>query len=319
MDTANELKKRLTKTIKEHIVLKPLTAWQVGGVADFYIEARSINELISAAQAAVQTGVPYFVLGGGSQVIISDIGFPGLVIRNLTSTISFIPGYSQVIVDSGVITARLVMESAGRDLGGIEFLAATKGTLAGAVYANKGAFGKSLANFVKTLTVFEPLDGVKIFPGEWLNAGYAATRLKTVKEDGRPKPIILSIKLQLQHYKKEEIMRKVAFYQKLVGLPKQNKYILGPVFKNPSGEPSRPNDDDHMRARQAEAILRKMAANKLRVGKAQFFDLNPNYIVNRGGARADDFRQLIALAKRKAAEIQGVLLEPAVEFVGQWE
>lgn len=312
MDIAATLKATIGLKLKEHEVLRPYTALGIGGVADFFYEARLVEELVAAVKAAYEIGIPYFILGGGSQVVVSDYGFPGLVIYNKTSRISFIPEQSQVIVDSGVATNRLVMETASRDMGGIEFLMTVPGTLGGAVYANKGNFGFALGSHVRTVTEFNPPESLKAHTNEWLAPQYLETRLKKSSANKASPPVILTLKLQLQRYRKEEIVRKIGYYQKLA----HPGFML---FKNPTGEPSRLSDDPDVINKRASQVLKRLNASNLAIGQIRLDTIDPNYLLNKGKATASGVRELVGQLKTLAAEREGVLLEEAFEYVGKWD
>lgn len=304
--------------IKEHEVLKPHTYLGIGGVADFYFEARSIDDLVLAVSECVKAQLPYLILGAGSKMLISDFGFPGLVIRNLTSNISFIAPLSQVIVDSGVLNARLVMEAASRGLGGLEFLSTLPGTIGGTIYGNSGNFGFEIASFVRAVTVLEPPDKIATYKGDWLKSGYLTSRLKKSKEKPLA-PVLLTAKLQLQQYNKDEILRKIAYYQKLnKPFSQGGQIVLGPVFKNPSGEPNRIGDDPDVLWRCAGEVLKRSGAFKLRSGKAKPHQTDPNKLIA-SKTNAREIRILIESLKQAAFDIEHVKLEEAVEYVGRWE
>ena len=102
MDKSKKLFSALKEGLREHEVMRNHTSMKVGGVADFYFEAKTIDELVKAVETAYKLNIPYFILGNGSNIIVSDFGYPGLVIKNATSNIAFMAEKSQAIVDSGV-------------------------------------------------------------------------------------------------------------------------------------------------------------------------------------------------------------------------
>lgn len=320
MDIQQALKKSLGQQVQENVVLRPFTLLGVGGVADFFYEARTVQELVDAVATCCRLKLPYLVLGGGCQMLISDFGFPGMVILNRAARISFVPGRSQVIVESGVDTARLVMEAASRDLAGVEALATLPGTIGGAVYGNLGNFGFAIASVVRSVTLFVPPDEIATRDNDWLQLRYSTSRLKQDKPTQVCPPVVLTVKLQLRHNKKEEIVRRIGYYQKLAKVfADQNRPVSLPVFKNPSGQPSTPFDDPDTQTRQAAAVIERAQANKLRVGKAAVLEADPSRVINKGKAKAQDLRQLVDRLKQLAAESQGVLLEETLEYVGKWE
>lgn len=320
MDIANALKSKLGGNLCENVVLKPFNQLRVGGVADYFYEARTLNELINAVSLACTMRLPYFVLGGGSQIIFSDFGYPGLIIKNLTSNISFITPLSQVIVDSGVNLNRLVMEAASRDLGGIEFLATVFGSAGGAIYKNKGNFGYVIASYIKSATIFFPPSEIKTVPGEWFEFGYLTSRLARTKKSSNFPPIILSTKLQLQHYNKPEILRKIGYFRKLANFDEiKTKKASEPVFKNPSGMPSALGDDPQEIAKSATEVIKKLNVLRLRAGKVSVFSKDPNRLIVPDHAKAQDIAKITHQISQIAAEKSGIRLVQNFDYVGKWD
>src|SRR3972149_10193037 len=142
----------LVPDVREHIVMRDKTSFKVGGVADYYYEAKTIKDLIKIVKTALLHKIPYFILGNGSDVLFSDYGFPGLVIKNSTSNIAVMKEKSQLIVDSGVMISRLIMTAVANELSGLEFLYGVPGTVGGAVYGNAGAYGWAIGAVVQNFT-----------------------------------------------------------------------------------------------------------------------------------------------------------------------
>lgn len=310
---SNQLKKILGDKLKQHESMRHHTTFSVGGVADFYFEAETIDDLIKAAGAAIKFKIPYLVLGSGSNIIFSDYGFPGLVIINRANNIAFIEEKSQVICDSGVPLGYLIMEATARNLAGLESLIGIPGTVGGAVYGNAGAKDCEFNNFVKGITLLYPGDGERTakivrYSAKWLESGYRTTRLK--KMAGRPdKPIILSLKLQLAHNKKDDILRRI--YEFSVWR-KEHQPIgeksAGSIFKNPGQESEQ----------TAGYLLDKCGAKKMCEGEAEISSIHANFIINKGKAKAYDIRRLIERMRDLVKEESGIILEEEVEYVGMW-
>ncbi|MBM2820944.1 MAG: murB, partial [Candidatus Berkelbacteria bacterium] len=92
--------------IREHVVMSDFTTWRVGGVADYFIETKNVQDLSRVVKLAIENKIPYFVLGNGSNILFSDYGFPGLVIKNSTENMAVLKEKSQIIADSGVMLSR---------------------------------------------------------------------------------------------------------------------------------------------------------------------------------------------------------------------
>lgn len=325
MEIEKELKDALGSKLVEHKGLKDYTTMKVGGVADYAFEAENIEELIGAVQAAVDVDVPYFVLGGGSNVIISDYGYPGLVIVNRSSNIGFLKEKTQVIVDSGVYLAHLITKAAAIEFGGLEFLIGVPGTIGGAIYNNVSCWGGVIGDYVRGVTLLMPGEQkgersrtINIDADE-MKFGYHSCWIKQVAsgQAGR-KPVILSVKFQLTSLRREEIMRRIKEYQEL-RLSRQpiGEYCAGSIFRNPSGAEASAAGEDEKKY-SAGYLIDQAGGKKMRVGGAQVSKKHANFIVHNGKATAEELRELINQVKGAVSEKKGITLEEEIEYVGKW-
>lgn len=312
----NKLKKVFGSKLKEHVNLREYTTMRVGGVADYFFEAQNIEDLISVVIAAREDKIPFFIMGWGSNILVSDFGYPGLVIRNKSKNISFLPDKSQLITDSGVDLSRLILFALNNNLGGMESLYGIPGSVGGAVYGNAGAYQTEISDFVKSVTMLSPNNKVVSKTREWLEPEYRSTKLKREANDGY---IILTVKLQLAHNKKEQILQRIAKTKK-----ERNSKLggLGPscgsIFRNPQSGKSYPNQELAKR-NSAGYLLDKIGAKKIRVGDAGIFQKHANIIENKGQASSQDVRLLIEKLREEVIRDAGVELHEEIEYVGQWE
>lgn len=294
---------------KRNIILRDYISLKVGGVADYFYVAKNISELTQAVAVAYKNQIPYFILAGGYNVVPSDSGFPGIVIKNESSNIVFDSGASTAIVDSGVHISKLINLAASRDLGGLEFLFGVPGTIGGAVYGNAGALNYEIGDFVKSITLLIPQDGkilTETEPGDWMNFSYRNSRLKTDYKDQIFKPAILTISLQLVQRRKDEIMRMVHdnLKEKRLNQPLEEK-SAGSFFKNP---------DKYA----AGYLLEEAGAKKLHIGGASFSKKHANFLINKKNATAGDVRELAEKAKELVNEKFNIPLEEEIEYIGRW-
>lgn len=290
----------------ENVSLKNYTTMKVGGLARYFYIARKMDDLVKIILYAREKKIPYILLGGCSNVIISDKGFPGLVILNKTNNIAFLSDKAQIIVDSGVPLMRLIIEAANHDLAGLETLYGIPGTVGGAIYGNAGAGLSEINQFVKSITLLSNEGKIVRYKTEWLEPEYRSTRLKKMKKAGKEVPIILSVKFQLSHNKKEEILRKLVYYKNL--REKKQPYNMpsaGSIFKNVGKE----------KEKTAGFILEQVGAKKIRIGGAEVSKKHANFIVNRGEAKSEDIRNIIEQMKILAHDKYGVELEEEVEII----
>lgn len=325
MDKASLLSQKLKTGFKEHEVMRDHTTMHVGGVADFYFEAKTIEDIKKAINLAIELKIPYFVLGNGSNVIFSDYGFPGLIIKNMTNNIAFMIERSQVIVDSGVSLQKLILESVSNNLSGLEFLFGIPGTVGGAIYGNAGAYGQTIGDYVKSVTLLMPGEKSEIIQHDvgWFEFSYRSTKLK--RQKGYNKPIILSARIQLAQSRQEEIMRRLNKWKNERLARQPIGYSSGSFFKNPipagleyiagggrKGMPVLPKE------RTAGFMLEKVGAKKMKVGGARVAAKHANYIINADNAKAQDIRNLAEQMRNAVKERFDIMLEEEIEYIGQW-
>ena len=323
MNKEKMLTDALKDGLKEHEVMRNHTTMRVGGVADYYYEAKTVDELVKAIKVANETEIPYFIVGGGSNIIFSDFGFPGLVIKNSTSNIAFMNEKSQAIVDAGVPLLSFILEATSHNFSGLEFLYGVPGTVGGAIYGNAGAYGQAIGDFVKYVTVLMPSGEIIQQEATWMEFGYRESKIK--KEDGFKKPVILSARIQLAQNRQEEIMRRINTYKEKRWQSQPVGLSAGCIFRNPipkelenvTGRGSK-GMPDLPKERRAGYILDKAGAKKLKVGNAKVSGKHANFIINDSDAKAQDIRKLIELMRNAAKEKFDTDLKEEVEYVGQW-
>jgi UDP-N-acetylmuramate dehydrogenase len=314
--------------VSEHIVMRDITSFQVGGVADYYFEAKSVEQLVNALKAAINLRIPYFVMGNASNILFSDYGFPGLVIKNKANNISFIREKSQAVVDAGVMLPRLITESVSNDLAGLEFLYGVPGTIGGATYSNAGAHGSSIGDYIKNLTLLkmDPRDGqpkVIQVDGSWMDFGYRTSKLKKIKS--KNKPIILTVKFQFSRIPKEELLRRLKKFQDFRSAKQPGGYSAGSIFKNPLPESltnvtgmGTKGMPEFPKQRTAGYLLDKAGAKKIKYPYVEVSPVHANFIISKKGARANEIRSVIEEMRDKVRQKFGITLEEEIEYVGQW-
>lgn len=304
--------------IQEHVVMRDHTTFRVGGVADFYLEAKTVDELIGAVRVCCENKIPYFILGNGSNILFSDYGLAGLVIKNSSAHLAIMKEKSQVIVDSGVMLARLIMELASNDLGGLEFLYGIPGTVGGALYGNAGAWGNTIGDYLKNITVLEEIGGmpkINQYDAAWMEFAYRSSKLKRMK--GNRKPVILTARIQCSRGQKEEIIRRLKIIKTKKEKSQPTGFSVGSIFRNPILKELE-NMPEFPKERTAGFMLEQVGAKKLKFGSAEVSPLHANFIVNKNGAKASEIRSLIEEMRDKVKEKYDIVLEEEIEYVGQW-
>lgn len=311
-----ELKEHFGDKLEENVLLRDFTSIGVGGVADYFYRAQRYDELVGIVSYLSRNEIPYLILGGGYNLVVSDLGFPGVVIKNEVKDIVFSGGKAEVIVGSGVEIARLLMDSASRDLGGLEFLFGIPGTVGGAVYGNAGAFGHAIGDFVKSVTILLPGDKnrearIIRHTSKWLDFGNRTSKLKEFSHlhPFENKPVILSVKIQLARSRRDVLLRKMQenLKAKKASQPLSVK-SAGCFFKNPGSQ----------KEQTAGFLLDRSGAKRFKVGDAVVSKVHANFIVNRNKATAEDIRRLAGQMKDAVRAEFRTNLEEEIEYVGKW-
>jgi len=167
---------RIGISLSENVPLSALSSFGIGGPADLFFEARTEGELESAVALAVAERYPFYVIGGGNNLLFDDAGYRGLIIRNRLE--GLVRGEGRLAVLSGTGLPCVLREALEASLSGLEFLAGIPGTLGGAVYGNAGAYGWSVGDVLETATVLRPGGERKTLSREELGFGYRDSALK---------------------------------------------------------------------------------------------------------------------------------------------
>ncbi len=306
-----ELKDRLGDNLEFNILLKSHTTLGVGGIADYFFHAQDIEQLVQSISLAENFKIPYIIIGGGSNVVFSDMGFKGLVIKNESKNIVINNDKGEVIADSGVSVSRLLNMTASENLGGIEFLAGIPGTLGGAIYGNAGSQSSYIGDYVKSVTMLDRVMGAqKVIKRshDWMEFSYRSTKLKRQFTDGY-KPVILTVHMRMAQKRSDEILKSIQENMKM-RRDKQpaGEKSCGSWFKNPGKLPEQ----------AAGYLLDRSGVKKMRVGGASISRKHANFIVNQKDASAKDIRKLSEMAKQAVYDNYDITLEEEIEYLGNW-
>ena len=287
--------------VKENISLGPYTSARIGGQADLLITASSSNELAEIVSTLWEQGLSFFMLGGGSNVLISDKGVRGVTVLNRAKAVRFENGSQpKVWVEAGVIFSNLANRCASKGLSGLEWAAAVPGTVGGAVYGNAGAFdGDVSRNLIQAEILTEA--GRAQWPVEKMEYGYRTSVLKR----GEMNAVVLSAELSLKIATKEEVTVKIEQFSEHRKSTQPPGASMGSMFKNPTGD-------------YAGRLIEAAGLKGTRIGNAEISPVHGNFFVNHGQTKASDIRALIELAQKTVIDKFGVQLELEVELVGEW-
>jgi UDP-N-acetylmuramate dehydrogenase len=287
--------------VKEHVPLAPYTSARIGGPADIFITVDSVAGLMRAVKYLWKNDLPFLLLGGGSNILVSDKGVRGVVIFNRAKKVTFHTGdQPSVTAESGVVFSNLANRCASKGFAGIEWAATVPGTVGGAVYGNAGAFGGDMAgNLVSAELLTE--SGRETFTVEQLGYAYRSSVLKR----GEVKAVVLAAELRLTNSTKEDVTVKVQQFSAHRKATQPPGASMGSMFKNPPGD-------------YAGRLIEISGLKGTRIGNAEVSPLHGNFFLNHGATRAEDIRKLIQLVQKTVLEKQGVELELEIEMVGEW-
>lgn len=295
--------------LKENEPLAKYTSARIGGPAEFFASVESANELAEMVRAAWRIGVRPFILGGGSNLLVSDAGMRGLVILNRARAVEFHdqdePPWARA--ESGANLGLLARQCGARGLGGLEWAATVPGTLGGAVYGNAGAHGGDMAGNLRMAEILQHDGTVRKWSADELLYGYRTSALKKPANGGGNghKPVVLAVELNL---KRGDPVLLQAKMDEFVAHRKRTQppgASFGSMFKNPSGD-------------YAGRLIEAAGLKGARVGQAEISTQHANFFLNLGEARAADVFALIHLAHETVKAKFGVDLQLEVEVVGDW-
>ena len=295
------LRLKLGDSVKENVPLAPYTSARIGGPADIFITADNVAELVRVVKLLWKRDMTFTIIGGGSNVLVSDKGVRGVVILNRAKGVKFQGGdQPSVTAESGVVFSNLANRCASKGLAGIEWAATVPGTVGGAVYGNAGAFGGDLAgNLIAAELLTE--NGRESFSVEQMKYAYRSSVLKR----GELKGIVLSADLQLTNSTKDDVTVKIQQFSAHRKATQPPGASMGSMFKNPEGD-------------YAGRLIDVSGLKGTRIGNAEVSPLHGNFFINHGNTRAADIRSLIEKVQKTVKEKQGVDLELEIEFVGDW-
>ncbi len=290
--------------IAERVLLSAHTTFRVGGPAKFFVRAASIPEIVGALAWARERGVPYFILGGGTNVIVPDEGFPGLVVKIESGSLD-VSDDGLITVDAGVPMGRVVQEAARRGCSGFEWAAGLPGTVGGAVFGNAGAFGHETGERIREVTAIGSAGTIGGSDPTILAPPEIQFRYRWSSFQEWPGTVILRVVFQLQAGNDPTVI--AAEMQRVMAARRAHQPLgdrsEGCIFKNPAPD------------RSAGKLIDECGLKGMRIGGAEVSDKHANFIVNRGTASARDIKMLIELVKTRVREKTGIMLEEEIRYV----
>lgn len=281
--------------VQKNVFLKQFCTYRVGGPARYFAEARSAQEIIHLREFARQQNVPFVIVGGGSNILVSDEGYPGLVILNRMEKVHF--QGETVTAESGVNLTKLILICSQNNLGGISGLANVPGTLGGAIYGNAGIPDIWIGQVLTHAIILTAKSDKPVVVGpDYFEFSYRHSKIKKTKD------IILSATLKLRSEPALKIRAEINQYIKERALKQPSGYSCGSFFKNPLHFPS------------AGWLIEQAGCKGMTVGGAQVSQKHANFLMNTGEAASADILNLAIKVYEKVKKKFNVELEPEVQI-----
>jgi UDP-N-acetylmuramate dehydrogenase len=280
--------------------LSKQTYYRIGGPAKVLVFPKTREDLVWIGQGLKETGLPSFILGAGSNVLVSDRGFQGVVVRASKLNIGIEARGNHLITGGSVAVSSLLRKAATEGWAGLEFLAGVPGLIGGVVRMNAGTHLGEAAGAIRRVRAFA-LDGREL--------SYSGAELKFQYRSNLFLPGEAIVWEAEWEIRLEDPAQVKATIDETLARRKATQPVdypsCGSVFKNPAGH-------------RAWQIVDQLGLRGHRIGDAQFAEKHSNFIINHGGARAADVRALIELARTRAQAELGVTLEEEVMYVGEF-
>lgn len=281
----------------ENEPLARYTTWRIGGPARYFLQPADVEDVARGLEMARDRGLPWLVLGLGSNVLVKDGGFPGLVIRMGKGLDKFEMKGAIAAVGAGMPTPILARRTAEAGFSGVERFIGIPGSVGGGIYMNAGCHGAEFAEIVTEVTVMDGKGKVRSVPRKQISYKYRGSNLGEV--------IVLEAKLSLGEEaptKLKELQAKLLRWRK-AGTP-FDQPCAGSTFKNPGGN------------KTAGMLIDEVGLKGFRMGGVQVSTMHANYFVNTGTATAADVLKLIDHVRKTVAKKAGVELDLEIKVVG---
>ncbi|SES73131.1 UDP-N-acetylmuramate dehydrogenase [Anaerobranca gottschalkii] len=290
---------KITVNVKTAEPLSKHTTIKIGGNGDFLVIAQNLQEIVKLVTLAKERNQPLLIIGNGSNLLVSDEGVRGIVLKILNSKSKISVDNQSITVFSGIPLSKLIFWAISNGYSGIEELIGIPGTLGGSVVMNAGAMGREIGELVQWVKVLD-IDNLEIYnlKKDDLNFSYRKSSLQ------RKNLVVLEVNLSLWQENPKYLQQRV---KEILKVRKANQPInypnAGSIFKNP------PNFS-------AGKLIEEVGLKGYRIGDAQISTKHGNFIVNLGKAKAVEVMALINLARKEVFTNFGIKLEPEVKIIG---
>lgn len=286
--------------IKIEEPMKNHTTFRVGGPAELFVTPRTEQEVKQVVDLCLEAGEDYFILGNGSNLLVSDLGYRGVVIQIFKEMNQTIVERNVIKAQAGALLSAIASKALENSLAGLEFASGIPGTLGGACVMNAGAYGGEMKDVLKSVTVLTPEGKVRRIPGNELEMGY---RTSLIAREGY---IVLGAEIQLEEGDKAAVKARMdELKEKRVSRQPLEYPSAGSTFKRPEGY-------------FAGKLIQDAGLRGFRVGGAQVSEKHCGFVINRDNATAADIAELMRQVSERVEERFGVRLEPEVKKLGEF-
>ena len=300
----DELRDTFGARLQENVRMANYTTAQVGGTVPGLISIHSIEELIDSATSLWRLSTPFILLGSGSNVLVSDKGLNKIVLHNRAHNLRIDTKLDPpaVSAESGAIFGTVARQSALRGLSGLEWAAPVPGTVGGAVYGNAGAHGGDMQTSLKMAKILHNTEGLQEWPVEKLSYQY---RSSVLKRENLP-VVVLSAEFNVLESSRDEAWERINTFQQRRRGTQPPGASMGSMFKNPPGD-------------YAGRLIEASGLKGRRIGRAMISPKHANFIINLGGAAAQDIWDLMKIVQDTVQKKFGVELVPEIELLGEFD
>ena len=294
-----ELKNKMLGEVRLAEPMIRHTTWRIGGPADVFIEPRGVEDLRRAVVFAETNGIPLLVIGNGSNLLVSDQGINGLVVKICKGMSKITIEDNLVAAEAGVRLSGLLKAATDTGLGGFEFVAGIPGNVGGAVVMNAGANGSSIGDLLHDVTVMDYAGELQCYQRSELSFSYRFSSLQDIPG------IVVQATFACRPQSQDEIRKKTEAYLSRRRDTQPLKYPnAGSVFKNPPGD-------------SAGRLIELAGAKGLKFGGIQVSEVHANFFVNIGQGTASDVLKAVSTVRQMVNDKFGLNLALEVKFVGE--
>ena len=280
--------------------MKKYVTFRVGGAADYFVSPESAEEVQKIILLCKEAGMPYYILGNGSNLLVSDHGYRGVIIQIYKSMSEVSVKGELVTAQAGALLSAIAAKAAEESLTGFEFASGIPGTIGGAAVMNAGAYGGEMKDVLEQVTVLTKEGELLTLPREELEMGYRTSRV------ARNQYIVLEAVIRLTHGEQKQIRETMNELKEKRTTKQPLEYpSAGSTFKRPEGY-------------FAGKLIEDAGLRGFQVGGAQVSEKHCGFVINKDNATAAEVRELIRQVSERVKANSGVTLEPEVKMLGEF-